>query len=91
MQTLPTKPLSTSSCRAYSTDFPNSLSLAICSYQPLLPAGHLDYILCSYRIIVDKSLLEAELLRVRENIAFDFDLAPPAVSRMSCSSNLNGV
>ena len=36
------------------------LSLAICFYHPLLPAGLPDYILCPYRAVVDKFLLASQ-------------------------------
>ena len=35
-----------------------SLTLAVRPYHPLLRAGLLDYMLCLYRAVVDKFLLE---------------------------------
>ena len=48
---------SSSSCRTVCMDFPDSLSLFICSYRPLLLASLPKYILCPYRAVVDKFLL----------------------------------
>ena len=44
-------------------DFPDSLT--ICSYDPSLPAGLLDYILCLYRAVLDKFLSVGQYLHVR--------------------------
>ena len=62
------------------------LSHAIRLYRPSLLADLPGYILSPYSVVVDKFLL---VVRVKEYITYQFVLTSPAVSRMSCSSNLD--
>ena len=84
--------LSPSSCHADSTDFSDSLSLSlslslsftIYLYHPSLPASLLDYILCPYRAVVDKSLLFVQHLymcEVQRRTLLMSSLTSPAVSQ----------
>ena len=69
------------------------LSLTTCLYHPSLPAGLVGYLLCLQRAAVDKFLLVGQHLLVwiqRRTLLMSSSLLFPAVSSMSCSSNLNG-
>ena len=77
----------------FSLSLPLSLSLSIRLYRPSLPAGLLDYILCSYRAVV-KFLLVVQYLHVRVKGSIGERhwcvRSSPAVSRMSSLSDLDG-
>ena len=63
------------------------LSLAIRLYQPSFPAGPLDYILCSYRTIVDRFKPTVQHLHVRVK---GFREERSYFSSVSCPSSLDG-
>ena len=69
--------------------------LTIRHYRPSLPAGVQGHILYQYRANVDrfKQVPQYLLVRVKgsiDYIAYEFIIISPAVSHMSCSSNLDG-
>ena len=71
------------------------LHLSIRVYCPSHWVGPPDYILCLYRAVVDRFLLDVQYLLVHmkeypEKVAYELTLTSPAVSCVSCSSDLNG-
>ena len=73
----------------YSHGFPK-LYLAIRLNHSTLAAGLSRNILCPYRSVVDRSYICASVRRVPlENITYEFVSSHPAVSRTSCSYNLD--
>ena len=82
--------ISSSSCRAASTDFPNSL--AIRHYHPSLLAGLPGYIQCPYKaVLVGRPTLVRLCEGVHRRRALLSSSLLLKVYRMSYSSNLDGL
>ena len=70
-----------------------SSSLSCClSYHPPFPAGLPGFIQCPCRTVLDKvHLFNLRLLvHVKENVTDEVFLTPRGMSRVSCSSNVDG-
>ena len=72
------------------------ISLTVfCHSPPSLLAGPLEYILCLFRAVVDGFWLVIQCMSIwrdpLENVTYKFVLTSPVVSRMSCSSYLDGL